>query len=133
MDYLTEFRRMAGDIGPKLCEALELPTTTHDWQLYHNYKASGDEGKPMKGATEAAKALTAALQKAEAEVRKKLGKGATGELGRFLADIFAKYIEPVQSKHAKVGAGDTEPRTVAKDYLEKVANEVTGHSGFIDF
>lgn len=132
MGYLTEFRRIAGMTPTRLHEATGLPTTTQDWQLYHDYK-SGDEGKPAKGSTAAAKALTAALQKAEAEVRTKLGKGAGGDLGRFLADIFSKFIEPVQSKHAKAGAADTEPRTVAKDYLEKVANEVTGHSGFINF
>lgn len=133
MDYLTEFRRIAGDIGPKLSEARELPTTTHDWQLYHTYKASGEEGKPMKGAEAAAKALTTALQKAEAEARKKLPKAKdSAEATKILGQLFGEYIEPVQQKHSKVGAYDTEPRTVAKEYLNKIANDL-GFYGYLNF
>lgn len=128
---LFEYRNHAGLVESE--RKLYLPVTTHDWQLYHTYDKGGAEGKPQKGAAAAAKALTKALQQAEAEVRAAYKEmGVLGDPESLLARVFEKYIVPVQRKHAKVGADDTEPRTVAKDYLNQVANEL-GADGLIDF
>lgn len=112
---------------------MKFPTTTHDWQLYHNYKDDGRTGKPMKGAPNAARALTAALRRASIQARVRCAACTTkaGVQG-VLSDLYLKEIEPVMLKHSKVGAYDTEPRTVAKEYLNGIANEC-GWYGFIDF
>ncbi len=38
-----------------------------------------------------------------------------------LSDAYCKYVQPVMHKHAESGAYDSEPRSVAKSYLDKVA------------
>ena len=102
---------------------MKFPTTASEWQLY-----SG-----MKGSANAARALTAALRKAAIQARVRCAACTRVEGVRtVLSELYDKGIEPVMLKHSKVGAYDTEPRTVAKEYLNGIANEC-GWYGFIDF
>jgi hypothetical protein len=91
----------------------------------------------MKGATEAARKLTSALKKAERACRKDLAAAerryaSIREVQDILGKHFYRIVYPVMLAHSNVGAADTEPRTVAKDYLNKVANEY-GFYGYLDF
>ena len=104
------------------------PKTVSDWQLY-----SG-----MKGASEAARKLTSALKRTEKAVRKDLlaaeraGETDTAVAGSIMYKHYSAIFVPVQHTYASQGAYDTEPRTVAKCYLEKVAEDY-GFYGYIDF
>lgn len=90
----------------------------------------------MKGAGKAARALTSALKKAEKEVRKRLAKEGDADdkqgAAKILGDAYYKIVEPVMDQYSEFGASDTEPRVVAQDYLEKIANEMGIH-GYMDF
>ena len=43
----------------------------------------------------------------------------SGKIAKKLSDVYRNVIEPVMSKHSKVGAYDTEPRNVALEMLER--------------
>lgn len=90
-----------------------FPTSASDWQLYSS-----------KGSANAARALTAALKRTEKKARKALDRTHGDQNAANVMDkIFAETMYPVMDKFANNGAADTEPRTVAKMYLDKVAEE----------
>lgn len=90
-----------------------LPTSASDWQLYSK-----------AGSANAARALTAALKRAEKKARKVLAKThGDRNAANVMAKIFDEVMYPVMGKFASVGASDTEPRVTAKMYLDKVVEE----------
>jgi hypothetical protein len=93
----------------------ELPVSPDDWALYSD----------MKGVKQAAKALTAALKHSEAQARKKLvDLGDEGRAHEVLTDIYRALMIPVMGKYRNYGASDTEPNTIAKTYLDSIANRI---------
>jgi len=90
-----------------------LPTSASDWQLYSR-----------KGSANAARALTAALKRAEKKARKALDRThGDKNAANVMSKIFNEVMYPVMDKHASVGASDTEPRVTAKLYLDSVVEE----------
>ena len=85
-----------------------LPTTKEQWQLYD-----------IPGAGIAARALTAALKRAEKACKSDENGGRKMSLGTAMN----KIVYPVMSRYSKVGASDTEPRGVAIAYLESVTGQ----------
>jgi len=99
----------------------ELPTTANDWELFSD----------MAGTAAAAEALTEALKKAAATFKKaepKTSKEAESVLGA----AYCAELMPVMAKYCKFGACDTEPRAVAKEYLNALANDA-GFYGYLEF
>ena len=50
----------------------------------------------------------------------------SGNIAKQLSDVYSNVIEPVMSKHSKIGAYDTEPRNVALDMLERRVRGMLG-------
>lgn len=111
--------RLAGKVG-----ALKMPTTAQEWQLFSD----------MPGVGVAARALTAALQKAATAISRGLAvlddeRSAPGVVTR----AYYRFVYPVMTKYARWGASDTEPRNVAQGWLEKYAESLGYHFGYLDF
>jgi hypothetical protein len=100
-----------------------LPRDARAWQLF------SDAPK----VNQAAKELTTALSKAGVEAKKKItGDESSAAAGKILYEIYKKHVVPVMDKWSEVGASDSEPRNVAKDYLNGIAKK-QGIYGWIDF
>lgn len=97
---------------------MKKPKTVDDWELY-----SG------KDSEEAARELTLALDKAEAELR----KGLTGKASVVLGKLMDKHLDPVMQMWQRCGTWDSEPRWVAKGYLRTLCQELYGTGGDADF
>jgi len=96
------------------------PRSVEDWELY---------SKP--GASVAAKELTSALMKARDEMMRILRRSLKGTtwVGRdakiesAMYAVYEKFLDPIMDKFSDLGAGDTEPRVVAQEYLIDTAKE----------
>jgi hypothetical protein len=89
---------------------VNVPSTVDDWQLYHG----------VKGASQAASALTAALVRA----MKTLVKDGSADA----ESACWKLVYPVCNKHADTGAADTEPGYVAQGALRRFQKQLRGGS-----
>jgi hypothetical protein len=91
---------------------VEIPSNVDDWQLYHG----------VKGASQAASALTAALSRA----MKAMLKDGSLCADKAVCDI----VCPVCSKFASQGASDSEPIHTAEHFLGTFVRQLRGDDSF---
>ena len=91
------------------------------WELYTSSMKCGRAERALNAA------LARAAKKMTSEFRKrKLRAGDDESIGRLIAELRDKIMEPVMGKYSEYGASDTEPRYHAGQGLNNAAKDYFG-------
>lgn len=107
-----------------------LPRSKKAWQLISTAKGAGQAVPPLNASLKTLWKVVHPLLKRAYETNP---NNFEREAERILSGAFYQHVVPVLSKFSSVGAGDTEPHTVAKDWIESMVAAHFDVYGQLDF